>query len=339
VTKKFLNQPAAFVDEMLAGIAAAHPELRLHPEDPRVVLRSTGAARPGHVGILTGGGSGHLPVFLGYVGRGLCSAAAVGNVFSSPSVETIERASRAIDGGAGVLYIYGNYGGDVMNFDEAGELLGHDGVQTATVLVTDDVASAPPDARQRRRGVAGLVFAYKIAGAAAEAGEPLSAVAEIAAHAVRRTNTMGVGLSPCVLPTTGQPTFELGEEEMEIGIGIHGERGVQRGPLRSADAVGRELARRTAEEAVAGAPLAVMLNSLGATSLEELYIVYGSVEDELRRLGLEIERTYVGRYATSLEMAGLSLTLISLDDALRELLGRPAHSPFFCEPGPAVGES
>lgn len=336
--KKFLNQPAAFVQEMLGGIVAAHPQLRLHPEDDRIVLRAPDPAQKGKVAIITGGGSGHLPVFLGYVGRGLCSAAAVGNIFSSPAVETIERASRAVEDGAGVLYLYGNYGGDVMNFDEASETLAEEGLRTETVLVTDDVASFPPEAWTRRRGVAGLVFAYKIAGAAAEEGRSLEAVAEVAQEAVARTRTMGVGLGPCVLPTTGLPTFEIADDEMEFGIGIHGERGVERGPMRSADEVGRELTRRLVDEAVDGAPVAVMLNSLGATSLEELYVVYGSVQDELARLGVEIERAYVGRYATSLEMAGLSLTLLSLHEELGDLLLRPAHSPFFCELGAGDGE-
>lgn len=334
---KFLNDPADFVDETLAGIVAAHPGLRLDPADGRVIVREPGAAVPGQVGIVTGGGSGHLPVFLGYVGEGLLSAAAVGNVFSSPSVETIERATKAVDGGAGVLYLYGNYGGDVMNFDEAAELLGEDGLPTETVLVIDDVASAPPAESSRRRGVAGMVFAFKTAGAAAAAGEPLAEVAAVAAATVERTRSMGVGLSPTVLPTTGVPTFEIEEGEMEIGIGIHGERGIERGPLRSADEVARDLTRRVCAEAVEGAPLAVMVNSLGATSPEELYIAYGSIADEVGKLGFEVERAYVGRYATSMEMAGMSVTVLSLDDRLRELLLAPARSPFFCEHGAGLG--
>jgi dihydroxyacetone kinase len=335
--KKFMNEPADFVDQMLAGIVAAHPSLRLDPEDGRVIVRHPGAAVDGQVGIVTGGGSGHLPVFLGYVGEGLLSATAVGNVFSSPSVETIERATKAVDGGAGVLYLYGNYGGDVMNFDEAAELLDEDGLETATVLVTDDVASAPPEEGARRRGVAGMVFAYKVAGAAAAAGGSLAEVTEAAERAVARTRSMGVGLGPTILPTTGVPTFEIGDDEMEIGIGIHGERGIERGPLLPADEVGRDLARRVCAEAVDGAPLAVMVNSLGATSPEELYVAYGSIASEIGGLGFEIERAYVGRYATSMEMAGLSLTVLSLDDRLRELLQAPAMSPFFCEHGVELG--
>ena len=328
--KKFVNEPRAFVDEMLRGVVAAHPgELKLDPDDGRVILRSDGPGR-GRVGIVTGGGSGHLPVFLGYVGKGLCSAAAVGNVFSSPSVETIERATRAVDGGAGVLYLYGNYGGDVMNFDEAAEELDGE-IPTRTVLVTDDVASAPPSQEQRRRGVAGLVFAYKVAGAAAEAGMSLDEVTEVTERAVARTRTMGVGLSPCVLPTTGVPTFEIGDEDMEIGIGIHGERGIERVPLQTADAVARDLVERVMHEVVPGAPVAIMVNSLGATSLEELYVAYSSISHELERRGVEVERVYVGRYATSLEMAGMSITAMALDDELRDLLLQSASSPFFVQ--------
>lgn len=333
--KKFLNDPQAFVDEMLRGLVAAHAELRLDSHDPRVIVRS-GAPERDRVGIVTGGGSGHLPVFLGYVGQGLCSAAAVGNVFSSPSVETIKRATTVADGGSGVLYLYGNYGGDVMNFDEAGEELEEEvGSTIRTVLVTDDIASAPRTEERRRRGVAGLVFAYKIAGAAAAMGMSLEDVAAVAQHAVDRTRTIGVGLSPCVLPTTGVPTFEIGDDEMEVGIGIHGERGIERVPLETAHETAVNLAERVIEELPEGAPIAVIVNSLGATSLEELYIAYASLSGELNRRGVDIEHVYIGRYATSLEMAGMSVTALALDDGLRPLLLRPASSPFFTQEAPS----
>ena len=328
--KKFLNEPRGFVDDMLRGLVAAHQMLHLDAQDSRAILRSE-PAREGRVGIVTGGGSGHLPVFLGYVGHGLCSAAAVGNVFSSPSIRTIRRAATAVDGGAGVLFLYGNYGGDVMNFDEAAEELEDNGIATRTVLVTDDVASAPPGEEQRRRGVAGLVFAYKIAGAAAEAGWSLDRVAQVTQKAVDRIRTMGVGLSPCVLPTTGVATFEIGDDEMEIGIGIHGERGIARVPLESAHAVTLDLLDRVLAELPDGAPVALLVNSLGATSLEELYVAYASIDDELDRRGVTVARSYVGRYATSMEMAGMSFTALALDDELEELLGQPAESPFFVE--------
>jgi dihydroxyacetone kinase len=329
--QKFLNEPRDFVDEMLRGLVAAHPQLRQPAGDARVIVRAD-APGDGRVGIVTGGGSGHLPVFLGYVGPGLCGAAAVGNVFSSPSVDTVLAASEAVNGGAGLLYLYGNYGGDVMNFDEAAEELEAGGVTVRTVLVADDVASAAPGERERRRGIAGLVFAYKVAGAAAEAGWPLDRVAEVAQRATDRTRSMGVGLAPCILPTTGVPTFELDDGEMEIGIGIHGERGIARVPLETADKIGRDLVARVVEELDAG-PLALMVNSLGATSLEELYVTYASIHDELGRRGQAVARSYVGRYATSMEMAGLSVTALALDDELGQLLAAPAESPFFVETG------
>ena len=329
--KKLLNEPASFVDETIRGILAAHPgDLRVLEDDSRAVVRAD-APLHGKVGIVTGGGSGHLPVFLGYVGPGLCSAAAVGNVFSSPSSETVVNASRAVDGGAGLLYLYGNYGGDVLVFDDAAEELADRGVEARTVLVIDDVASAAPEQRARRRGVAGLFFAFKVAGAAAEAGLLLDRVEGIARSAVDATRTMGIGLSPTILPMTGAPSFEIGESEVEIGIGIHGERGIRREPLRPAADVARELTERVTVEVPRPGRAAVLVNSLGATPLEELYIVYGTVADELRERGFEIVRTYVGRYATSMEMAGLSLTLMSLDDELEQLLLAPARSPFFVE--------
>ena len=334
--KKLLNRPEDFVDETLAGIVKAHSELRLVPDWPRAIVRSD-APLAGKVSIVTGGGSGNLPVFLGYVGRGLCSAAAVGNVFSLPSVETVVAASRAVDGGAGGLFLYGNYGGDVLTFDEAAEELADAGIEIRTVVAADDVASAPPNEAHRRRGVAGIVFAYKIAGAAAEAGRGLAEVVELTQRTVRNTKTMGVGLAPCILPTTGVPTFELEADEMEIGVGIHGERGVSREPLKSARAVGRELTQRVIAEVPTGSRVAVMVNSLGATSLEELYIVYGAIRQQLDTDGVAVTRTYVGRYATSLEMAGMSLTVLVLDDELESLLNAPAASPFFVEPGDESG--
>ena len=217
--KKLINDPDRFVDEMLDGLLLAHPTSSA--QHRRTTARSSARTRrwTGRVGIVTGGGSGHLPVFLGYVGEGLAHGVAIGNVFSSPSSEQVLAATRATSGGAGVLYLYGNYGGDVLNFDLAGELAEAEGIAIRTVLVTDDVASAPPERAADRRGIAGLFFAYKCAGAAAERRDDLDAVAEAATRAVAATRTMGVGLSPTILPSAGKPTFELGEGEMEIGIG------------------------------------------------------------------------------------------------------------------------
>jgi phosphoenolpyruvate---glycerone phosphotransferase subunit DhaK len=280
---------------------------------------------------VTGGGSGHLPAFLGYVGVGLCSGVAVGNVFSSPSAEQMYAATQAVDGGAGVLYLFGNYGGDVLNFELAADLADADDIPTRTVLVTDDALSAPPDRAADRRGVAGMVFAFKIAGAAAERGDSLDDVARLAQRAIDATRSAGVGLSPTILPEAGAPTFTLGEDEMEIGIGIHGEPGVHRGKLETADEVAERLATAVLDDmgVSSGDSLAVLVNGLGATPLEELYVLYRRVRAVLDARGATAYRTYIGEYATSLEMAGASLTVLRLDDELTPLLDAPASSPFF----------
>lgn len=329
--KKLLNDPELFVDEMLDGLLLAHPNLLKAVSDDRRALVRADAPLEGKVGIVTGGGSGHLPVFLGYVGRGLCTGVAIGNVFSSPSSEQMFAATRGVDGGAGVLYLYGNYGGDVLNFDLAADLADAEGIETRTVLVTDDVASQPPERASDRRGIAGLFYAYKCAGAAAERGDSLDEVAAVATATVASTRTMGVGLSPTILPAAGKPTFELEDGEMEIGIGIHGEPGVHRGPLETADAVTERLVGAIAGDLAlrSGDRVSVLVNGLGATPLEELYIVYRRAAQLLGELGVEIYRPYVGEFATSLEMAGASVSVLRLDDRLTELLDAPAFSPFF----------
>jgi dihydroxyacetone kinase DhaK subunit len=329
--KKLINDPDAFVEEMLEGLLLAHPdELRAASDDRRALVRAD-APVAGQVGIVTGGGSGHLPVFLGYVGLGLCSGVAVGNVFSSPSAEQVFAATKASDGGAGVLYVYGNYGGDVFNFDLAADLAEAEDIETATVLVTDDVASAPPEKADSRRGVAGMVLVYKCAGAAAEQGRSLAEVAAVASAANAATRSMGVGLSPTILPAAGKPTFELAEGEMELGIGIHGEPGTRRGSLETADAVTEQLVSALVEDLglTGGDRVAVLVNGMGATPLEELYVVYRKVHQLLTAAGVTVHRPYVGEYATSLEMAGASITLMRLDDDLAALLDAPASSPFF----------
>lgn len=331
--KKIINSPEAFVDEFVEGILLAHPDLVKTPGDDVRVLARADAPRQGRVGIVTGGGSGHLPLFKGYVGMGLCSAVAIGNVFSSPSSDQIFEATKAVDGGAGVLYLYGNYGGDVLNFDLAADLAELEDIPTRTVLGRDDVASQPRDRRADRRGVAGIIFAYKAAGAAAERGDTLEQVAAVAEDVVEHTATMGIGLAPTILPTTGSPSFTLGEGEMEIGIGIHGEPGSRRGPLEPAD----EIADHVISELVAdldlksGARVAVMVNGLGATPLEELYVLYRRTHQILAERSIEIAKNYVGEYATSLEMAGASISLLGLNDERLELLEAPAKSPFFQE--------
>lgn len=331
--KKIINDPADFVDEVVDGLLLAHSdELRPVSADRRALVRAD-AGTGGRVGIVTGGGSGHFPFFLGYVGRGLASGVAIGNVFSSPSPEQVYAATVASDGGAGVLHLFGNYGGDVYNFDIASDLAATDGIRTTTVLGTDDVLSAPRDRAETRRGVAGLVFAYKTAGAAADRGDDLDAVTETARRTVERTRTMGVGLSPTILPAAGEPTFTLDEGEMEIGIGIHGEPGNHRGALEPADAItDRLLAELFAElEVGAGDRVAVLVNGLGATPLEELYLIYRRAHQGLDERGVTIHRKYIGEYVTSLEMAGASLSVLHLDDELADLLDAPARSPFFTQ--------
>ncbi len=331
--RKIINAPENFVDEFVEGILLAHSDLVKTPgDDVRVMVRAD-APVAGQVGIVTGGGSGHLPLFKGYVGRGLCSGVAIGNVFSSPSSDQIFQATMAVDGGAGVLYLYGNYGGDVLNFELAADLADLEGVPTMTVLGRDDVASQPKDNEHERRGVAGIFFAYKAAGAAAERGDSLERVAAIAEDVVAHTATIGIGLAPTILPTTGKPSFELPDGQMEIGIGIHGEPGSRRGPLETADEIATDFVEALVGDLSLreGARVAILVNGLGATPLEELYLLYRRAHQLLAERGIEIVKRYVGEYATSLEMAGASISLLDLDDARLELLNAPALSPFFQE--------
>lgn len=331
--KKIINNPEAFVDEMVEGILLAHPDqVRTPGEDRRILVRAD-APVAGKVGIVTGGGSGHLPLFKGYVGKGLCSGVAIGNVFSSPSSQQCFEAAQAVDGGKGVLFLYGNYGGDIFNFDLATDMAELEDIEVRTVLGRDDVASQPKERKEERRGVAGIFFAYKTAGAAAERGDDLDAVAAVAEKTIERTATMGVGLSPTILPTTGAPSFELPDGQMEIGIGIHGEPGIHRGDLRPADEIADTILDAVSADLdiSEGDRVAVLVNGLGATPLEELYVLYRRVHQRLAEQGVTVVRRYIGEFATSLEMAGASISLLALDDELLELLDAPACSPFYQE--------
>jgi len=332
--KKILNDPNEYVAEMLDGLLKAHDDLlSFAAGDHHCIVRADSPVE-GKVALATGGGSGHLPVFLGYVGKGLLDGCAVGDVFQSPSADQMFEVTKHIHGGKGVVYIYGNYGGDVMNFDMAAEMADmEEDIEVRTVLVRDDVASAPPEEADRRRGVAGMVFAFKVAGAKADLGGTLDEVEAVARRALDDIRTMGVALSPCTVPMAGRPTFTIGEDEMEIGMGIHGEPGVKREKLKPAD----EIAERIVSTILADMPLAVgdqvavMVNSLGATPPEELYILFRKVHQMMTDQGVQIYRAYIGEYATSMEMAGASITLFKLDDELRELLDYPAQSPFFVQ--------
>lgn len=328
--KKILNRPADYVDEMLDGLVTAHRQLRRLGEDGRVLARAGGAVQ-GKVGIVTGGGSGHLPVFLGYLGEGLLDACAVGNVFAGPRVADCQEAMRAADGGAGVLQLYGNYGGDRMNFEMAREMLELEGLEVAAVRVADDVASAPVAERQKRRGVAGMVFAFKLAGARAAGGGSLAEVTATAERAALACRSIGVALTPCVIPESGKASFEIADDEVEFGMGIHGEPGIWRGKLKTADELTDEMLDRLLPECGVGRGdrVAVLVNSLGATPHEELYIIYRRVAARLAGAGVTPVMPLVGRYATSMEMTGASLTLMPLDGESERLLAAPADCPFW----------
>jgi phosphoenolpyruvate---glycerone phosphotransferase subunit DhaK len=327
--KKLINDPSRFVDDMLAGLVAAYPQrMRLLEEEPRAVVRAS-EEFTGRVAIATGGGSGHLPLFVGYVGSNLVDGCAVGNVFASPSADQMLAVTRAIDRGQGVLYLYGNYGGDRLNFDLAAELAEDEGIRVVSVRAADDVASATLDRREERRGIAGIFFAYKVAGACAASGADLDSVAAVASRAVTNTRSMGVAVGPCILPEVGRPNFELADGEMEIGMGIHGEPGVERGPLRTADEVARDLVDRLIADLSppSAAELAVLVNGLGATPPEELLILYRSAHQRLLDAGCRIHRAFIGEFATSLEMAGASISILLLDDELKEYIDALSDPP------------
>ena len=331
LSKKLINDPANVIEEMLDGMIAAHPKhLRQLQNSPRSIIAADGPRR-GKVGFVIGGGSGHEPTFVGFVGKGLADAAVIGNVFASPPPDPIYECAKAVDGGAGVLFMYGNYAGDVMNFDMAVEMAAMDDVEVRTVLTTDDVASAPLNEKEKRRGIAGNFFIFKMAGAAADKGMSLDEVERIARKANEHTLTMGVGLSACSLPQTRKPNFELGPEDMEIGLGIHGEPGVQRGPIKTADEVTDELIDRIFVElnASKGDRVGVLVNSLGSTPLMELYIMNRRVKQRLENVSIKTHATWVGHYCTSLEMAGASVTLVHLDSELTDLLDHPCDCAMF----------
>jgi dihydroxyacetone kinase-like protein len=319
--KKIINKPDDVVDDMIGGILLAHSgHLRSTPESPRALVLAESPVS-GKVGIVTGGGSGHLPLFLGYVGRNLLDGVAVGNVFAAPAASAVLAATRAVDSGAGVVHLFGNYAGDVLNFDMAAEQAAEDGIRVETLTVADDVFSAGKDEREKRRGIAGLALAYKIAGAKAALGGTLEEVVEVTSRATQSMASAGVALSPCTVPTAGRPTFEIGEDEMEIGMGIHGEPGIKRTQVMTAtllEDVG----------STGGESMAVLVNGLGATALSELYVLYREVDRSLERAGVARGRAFVGEYATSMEMKGCSITLLRLDSELNELLDLPSYSPF-----------
>lgn len=330
--KKIINDPKNYVDEAMEGIQSAYSDKIAFFENDKRVLVRTGKKQEGKVGIVTGGGFGHLPLFLGYVGQGMLDACVVGNVFASPSYTKMEAGIRAADAGAGVLCLYGNYGGDKMNFrqamDDCREL---EDIRCEELLGTDDIASAPEALADTRRGVAGIVYAYKIAGAAAEEMRNLDEVVSVTKKALQNIRTMGVALTPCVVPEVGSPTFSIGEQEMEIGMGIHGEKGISTSRILSADEVTDMIIEKIDGELrlSPGSEVSVMVNGLGATSMEEQFIVYRRIAQNMRDKKITIVSPHIGEFATSMEMAGISVTVFLLDEETKRLLLAPAATPFY----------
>ncbi|BDF02960.1 dihydroxyacetone kinase subunit DhaK [[Clostridium] hylemonae] len=329
--KKIMNSPETFEDDTLQGIIAAYGDKLGLLEENKRVLYSKYPADTHKVGIVTGGGSGHLPVFLGYVGQGLLDACAVGNVFASPSARTMADAITKADRGSGVLCLYGNYGGDRLNFDMACEMADMDDIKTETVIVSDDVASSPAEKADKRRGVAGMVYAFKIAGAAADQGMSLHETAEVTKRALSSVRTIGVALTPCIVPRVGTPGFSIADDEMEVGMGIHGEKGISVEKMMTADETAGKMFNALTEDMPLerGDEISIMINGLGGTPLEEQFIVYRAVCRLAEQKGVVVIMPHIGEFATSMEMAGLSVTIIKLDKELKELLLRPAKSPFY----------
>jgi phosphoenolpyruvate---glycerone phosphotransferase subunit DhaK len=325
--KKLINAPDAVVDEALAGMAAAHPDL-LRIIEPNVVVRAD-APRQGKVGVISGGGSGHEPMHGGFVGRGMLDAACPGAVFTSPVPDQMLAATKAVDGGAGVLHIVKNYTGDVMNFELAAELAQGEGIEVSSVVIADDVAVQDSLYTAGRRGVGGTVLAEKIVGAAAEEGQDLAAVTALCQRVQDNVRSMGMALTSCTVPAAGKPTFEIGDDEMEIGIGIHGEPGRERRPLAGADEITEALATPVLDDLPfsSGDRVLAFVNGMGGTPLIELYVVYNKVAQLCRDRGVTIERNLIGSYITSLEMAGCSITLLKLDDEMTRLWDEPVHTP------------
>jgi dihydroxyacetone kinase-like protein len=322
--KKFMNRVEDYLAESLAGFAHAHAELVQLHTDPVYLCRRTPAS--GKVALISGGGAGHEPLHAGFIGRGMLDAACPGQVFTSPTPDQMMAAAEAVDSGAGVLFIVKNYSGDVMNFEMAAEMCGR---QHATVLVNDDMAVENSSFTTGRRGVAGTVLVEKMVGSLAETGADLAQCRSFGERIVHATGSMGVALSSCTVPAAGSPTFRLGEDEMEFGVGIHGEPGRRRGRLAGADALCAELLRAIVEDLkpARGAELLLLVNGLGGTPLGELYLLYHAAQRWLDQQGLRVVRSLVGNYTTSLEMAGASLTVCRLDDELKRHWDAPVHTP------------
>jgi dihydroxyacetone kinase len=333
--KKLINHPDQVAREAIEGLASAYPQILCPIAGVQAVMRRD-APLMGKVAVLSGGGSGHEPMFAGFVGRGMAHGSVAGNVFASPAPPPIVSTAKAIHGGAGVLFLYGNYSGDVLNFDMAAEMLALDGITVSTVRITDDVASAPADRRCERRGIAGDLFVIKAAGARADEGADLNQVTAAADDANDNCRSMGIALSSCTIPASGLPIFQISESEMELGMGLHGEPGIHRGPLLTAnEAAAQMLDRILVDMPVEPAgEVAVMVNGLGATPYSELLIVFRAVHKLLSSAHISICRSYVGNFATSLEMAGCSVSLLRLNPLLKRLILAPAETPALVQTEP-----
>ena len=329
--KKLINNPEFVVEEMLEGIVKAHPQYVRKLEGFSVLVRANSPVQ-GKVALVSGGGSGHEPSHGGFVGKGMLDGAVAGAVFTSPTPDQVFEAVKAVNGGAGVLLVVKNYTGDIMNFEMAAEMAEMEDIQVASVVVNDDVAVENSTWTTGRRGVAGTIFVHKIAGAAAEKGKSLEEVKAVAEKVIANVRSMGMSLTPCTVPAAGKPSFELAENEMEMGLGIHGEPGTFKDVIKPADEIVEHLVEKIlADIDYSGSEVAVMINGLGGTPLMELYIMNKKVSGMLEKKGIKIYKTMVGNYMTSLEMAGGSISILKLDDELKELLSATADTPGFVQ--------
>lgn len=328
--KKIINSPDNVVEEMLEGMTAAYPQYIKRVEGTDVIVR---ANKKDKVALISGGGSGHEPTHAGYVGTGMLDGAVPGPIFTSPTPDQVYEAVKAVDSGKGVLLVIKNYTGDIMNFDMAAEMAEADGIMVDKVVVADDVAVENSTYTIGRRGIAGTVFVHKIAGAKAESGASLEEVKAVAEKVIDNVCSMGMALSPCTIPAAGKPSFQLGEKEVEIGMGIHSEPGTHREELKTADETTQQLMDKILAEGIVakGDEVAVLVNGLGATPLMELYIVNRKVSEILGAKGINIAKTLVGNYMTSLEMAGCSISILKLDAETKKLLLAPADTPAFVQ--------
>lgn len=326
--QRFINNPDEVVEDTVKGFVKAHADIIRLASNPRVIA-ARHAPVDGKVGVITGGGSGHEPAFIGYTGRNMLDAVAVGELFSSPTAKSFLDAAREADGGKGVVCLYGNYAGDNMNVKMAIKLAAKEDITIATVVANDDVCSAGPDEREKRRGVAGEIFMWKCAGALAAEGAGLDAVQAVAQRAIDNCRSIGVGLGPCTLPAVGHPNFLIEPGTMEVGIGHHGEPGVRVEPLKPAAEIARDMVKIVLDDhdLAAGTGVAVLVSGLGATPVNELYILNDTIEQEITGRGLTIHKTYIGNYFTSLEMVGATLTVMALDAELKRLLDVDVDCP------------